>query len=68
MARKNVYIERRDDGRYEVKHPHERNPGVATRTQKQAIDAAKRLYPDVRPDVERVRNTTGGKRDKWRKA
>jgi len=67
-SRRNVFIERRDDGKYEVKHAHDRNPGIVRDTQREAIDAARRRYPGSRPDVERVRNTTGGHRDKWRKA
>jgi uncharacterized protein DUF2188 len=67
-CRRQVYIERRDDGRYEVKHACARDPGIVTGTQGEAIDAARREYPGLRPDVERVRNTTRGHRDKWRKA
>jgi hypothetical protein len=67
-SRRNVYIERRDDGKYEVKHARERDPGLVRDTQREAIEAARREYPGVRPDVERVRDTTRGHRDKWRKA
>jgi hypothetical protein len=70
MASKhNVYIERGDDGKYRAKHAHNDAPtGIVTDTQKQAIDAVKHRFPDAHPDVERVRNTKGGHRDKWRKA
>jgi hypothetical protein len=37
-------------------------------TQREAIDAARRRYPDSHPDVERVRHTSRGKPDQWRKA
>lgn len=67
-SRRQVFIERRDDGKYEVKHAREKDPGIVRGTQGEAIDAARRQYPGVRPDVERVRNTTRGHRDKWRKA
>jgi Uncharacterized protein conserved in bacteria (DUF2188) len=67
-SRRNAYIERRDDGRYEVKHARERNPGIVRDTQREAIDAARRRYPDSHPDVERVRHTSRGKPDQWRKA
>lgn len=69
MARRgNVYIERRYDHRYEVKHRHQSNPGIVRDTQREAIDAARRRYPDTRPDVERVKHTSRGKPDQWRKA
>ena len=35
-------------------------------TQREAIERVKELNPDDRPDVERVRNTNVGGRDKWR--
>jgi hypothetical protein len=36
-------------------------------TQREAIDRARELSPDSRPHVERVRNTSVGSPDKWRK-
>jgi hypothetical protein len=35
-------------------------------TQRQAVESAKELNPNDRPDVERVRNIKVGGRDKWR--
>ena len=68
MPKRHVYIERRPDGKYEVKLARQSNPGIVKGTQKAAIDAAKQRYPESQPDVERVRNTNRGHRDKWRKA
>jgi hypothetical protein len=34
--------------------------------QKQAEELVKKLNPDDKPNVERVRNTKGGGRDQWR--
>ena len=67
MASKNIYIERGDDGKYRAKHAHGASTGIVTGTQREAIDAVKRQFPGAHPDVERVRNTSGGRRDKWRK-
>lgn len=68
MAKKNIYIERGNDGKYRAKHSHGAGTGISTDTQREAIEAVKTRFPGVRPDVERVRNTKGGSRDKWRKA
>lgn len=69
MVKRNVYVERRKEERdYVVKHAKQGTPVARADTQAEAIEIAKALSPDVRPDVERVRNTSGGKRDKWRKA
>lgn len=69
MSKKNLYIERRkDQGDYAVKHAKQATPLATAETQARAIEIAKRMNPGVRPDVERVRNTTKGSRDKWRKA
>ncbi len=62
----NVYIERAGDGTYAVKENGQVVSG-GHRTQKDAEDAAKKIAPDVRPDVERVRHTPKGEPDKWRK-
>jgi hypothetical protein len=68
-SKRNVYVERGKDGLYRAKHAHNDSPtGIATDTQRQAIEAVKRQYPGVRPDVERQRNTKAGGRDRWRKA
>lgn len=69
MSKANLYIERRkEQGDYAVKHAKQTKPVATADTQAEAIEIAKRLNLGVRPDVERVRNTAKGKRDKWRMA
>ena len=69
MFKKNLYIERRkEQGDYAVKQANQAAPLATARTQAKAIEIAQRLNPEAKPDVERVRNTTKGGRDKWRKA
>lgn len=63
-----VFIERRDDGKYTVTKQGGQRASVVTDTQKQAIQESKDMFPTVRPDVERQRETDRGGRDKWRKA
>jgi hypothetical protein len=64
----NLYIERGDDGKYRVLRPNADRASAVTDTQKEAIDRARELNPGVAPDVERVRDTKSGGRDKWRSA
>jgi hypothetical protein len=69
MANENkLYIEQRPDGRYAVRWGNAERASAVTNTKRQAIERAKELNPGHRPDVERVRNTDKGGRDKWRKA
>jgi uncharacterized protein (DUF4415 family) len=63
-----IYIERRPEGDYAVRKEHSRRASVVAPTQADAIEKAREMFPGVRPDVERVRRTSGGKPDKWRKA
>jgi len=61
----NILIERQDDGSYEATR---NGKTVATGdTQAQANDRAKRKHPDDPRLAERVRDTEGGSRDKWRR-
>jgi uncharacterized protein YdaT len=65
---KHYFIEQTGDGRYAVRaHGAERASEVLD-TQRDAIDRVHELNPYDRPDVERVRNTEAGGRDKWRSA
>lgn len=63
----NLYIERRPEGDYAVRKPGADRASAVTPTQGEAIDRAKQLNPDAAIHIERVRNTTGGHPDKWRK-
>ena len=63
-----VYIEQRPQGDYAVRKEHSKRASAVEPTQAQAIERAREMFPGVRPDVERVRRTTKGNPDKWRKA
>ena len=63
-----VYIERRPEGDYAVRQEHSKRASATAPTQAKAIAKAEKMFPDVRPDVERVRHTNKGKPDQWRKA
>jgi hypothetical protein len=67
MVDKRIYIERLPKGGYGVKRPHTAKPVAVEPTQAKAIERARQINPGVAPHVERVRDTKGGKRDKWRK-
>ncbi|MFM0160791.1 DUF2188 domain-containing protein [Paraburkholderia sediminicola] len=63
----NLYVEQRPDGSYAVRKPGAERASAVEPTQRQAIDRARQLNPDAAIHVERVRNTSGGSPDKWRK-
>lgn len=63
-----VYIEQRPEGDYAVRKEHSKRASAVEPTQAKAIEKAREMFPDVRPDVERVRYTSKGKPDHWRKA
>lgn len=62
----NLYVERQSDGTYAVKERNNSRPIATGRTQEEAIQAAHRLRPGVKLDIERVRDTDRGSPDKWR--
>jgi len=62
-----IYIERNQQGHYEVKEKGNPIPVAVAPTQKEAEQKAHQLYPGVHPDVERVRTTDKGHPDQWRK-
>jgi len=64
----NRYVERRDDGDYTVKRKGAERASATAPTQQKAIESARKMNPGVAPNVERVRDTDKGGRDKWRKA
>lgn len=63
---KHYFVEQTDDGRYAVRAKGSARASDILDTQREAIERVKELNPDDRPDVERVRNTNVGGRDKWR--
>jgi len=65
---KKLFVEQRPEGDYAVRKANSERASDVLPTQAKAIERAKELSPGASPLVERVRNTTGGKPDKWRKA
>ncbi len=62
-----LYVERRPETNdYAVRRADSSRASAVCDTQATAIARAKEMEPKSTPMVERVRNTTGGKPDKWR--
>lgn len=66
MAKKELFVEQRPDGKYNLTEKGSTKPLALTTTQGKAIDKAQTIAPDAALHVERVRNIGPG-RDKWRK-
>jgi len=62
-----IYIERRQEGDYAVKRKGANRASAVEPTQAKAIAKAQEMFPDVKPNVSRVKYTKKGKPDKWRK-
>lgn len=62
-----IYVEPREQGGYAVRREGSKRASDVLPTQKQAIERARQLEPEKRPNVARVRNTAGGGPDKFRK-
>jgi len=63
-----LFIERREEeGDYAIRRPGADRISGHEPTQAEAIDRARENDPDATLQVERVRDTDGGHRDKWRK-
>lgn len=67
MSSKQIFVERRPEGDYAVRKPNSKRASAVAPTQAKAIELARQINPGVAPLVERVRFTTAGKPDKWRK-
>jgi hypothetical protein len=63
---KHYFIERRDDGHFAATAKGGQRASGLFDTQKRAIEFVREVNPNDRPDVERVRNTNFGRRDRWR--
>jgi hypothetical protein len=70
VARSNakIFVERRPEGDYAVRRANSTRASAVLPTQAEAIERARKLSSGASPLVERVRHTSGGKPDKWRKA
>jgi len=62
-----IFVERRPEGDYAVRRPNSQRASGIAPTQAEAIAEARRLNPNGPVLVERVRTTSVGKPDKWRK-
>ena len=62
-----IFVERRSDGGYTVRRLGTGRAIYVGSTQREAIERARELAPDRVPLVERVRDTDGGRRDRWRR-
>lgn len=62
-----LFVERRPNGDYAVRKANSERASAVLPTQAQAIERARELSPGTKPHVERVRHTSGGRPDKWRK-
>lgn len=62
-----LFVERRPQGDYAVRRPNSQRASDVLPTQADAIERARELNPDTPPLVERVRYTSRGKPDQWRK-
>lgn len=67
MAKREVFIERREEGDYAVRKPGSERASAVLPTQAEAVERAREIDPDAAVLVERVRDTKVGGRDKWRK-
>lgn len=64
---KELYVERREEGDYAIRRPGSDRASDVRNTQSEAIDRAREIEPDAAIHVERVRYTSKGTPDKWRK-
>jgi len=67
MSNKDLFVERRPQGDFAVRRANAERASAVTPTQAKAIAEARRLEPNATVMVERVRYTSAGKPDKWRK-
>ena len=67
MKKDELFVERRPEGDYAVRRPGSERASAVRPTQGEAIDRAREISPGSTPMVERVRTTTKGGPDKWRK-
>jgi Uncharacterized protein conserved in bacteria (DUF2188) len=67
MSKDRLFIEKRPQGDFAVRRPNSERASAVLPTQAQAIERARELNPAAPPLVERVRYTSVGKPDQWRK-
>lgn len=67
MSKERLFVEKRPQGDFAVRRPNSERASAVLPTQGEAINRARELNPGKQPLVERVRSTTSGSPDKWRK-
>lgn len=67
MPKAKIFVERRKQGDYAVRQADSQRASVVCPTQEEAIERAQEIAPGAAVLVERVRDTSRGGRDKWRK-
>lgn len=67
MKKDQFFIEQRPQGDYAVRKPNSERASAVEGTQAEAINRAQRLNSKAEILVERVRHTSKGNPDKWRK-
>jgi len=67
MSKGNIFVEQRGVRQFAVVKPGAQRASAILPTQAEAIERAKQISPNTRPDVERVRHTSVGKPDQWRR-
>ncbi len=67
MPKKELFVERREAGDYAIRRPASERASDVCNTQAEAIERARDIDPNAAIHVERVRNTSQGSRDKWRR-
>jgi len=67
MSKRQLFVERRPQGDYAVRRGGSERASDVLETQREAIDRAHELEPGREPLVERVRHTSAGRPDRWRK-
>jgi hypothetical protein len=67
MSNKDLFVERREQGDYAVRRANSERASAVEDTQAAAIARARELSDGAPVLVERVRNTSAGTRDHWRK-
>ncbi len=67
MSDKRIFVEQRPQGDYAVRRADSQRASDVLGTQSEAIQRARELAPGATPHVERVRHTSKGKPDQWRK-
>jgi hypothetical protein len=67
MSNKRLFVERRPQGDYAIRRANSERASDVMPTQREAIERARELNPNIDPLVERVRYTDEGTPGRWRK-